>query len=78
MKGLPRWRPWRHTAADRERDLPQRLRQDLDRALALTDDASRRTAVEQVVQETIAGTYGRTFQQWAENVARRSHPDDFA
>jgi hypothetical protein len=75
MKGLPGWRPWRRTTADRERDMPRQLRQDLDRALTLADDTARRTAVEQIVQDTTAGTHGRACQQWAENTARRATTD---
>jgi hypothetical protein len=56
----------RRTPADAERDAPRRLRNDLDRALSLTDETARRTAVDQVVQGIAEGRYGRTFQRQAE------------
>ncbi|MFC5219626.1 hypothetical protein [Streptomyces coerulescens] len=59
--------------------MPQRLRQDLDQALALRDDAARRAAVDRVVQGITAGTYGPAFQRQTESVAARHRaPSDLA
>ncbi|MFF6979263.1 hypothetical protein ACFZAV_16305 [Streptomyces sp. NPDC008343] len=63
----------RRIAAAKARSMPQRLRQDLQQALALRDDADRRTAVDRVVQGITKGTYGTTFQRQADNAARRRH-----
>lgn len=78
MKGAFGKRTWRRTAARRERGMPQRLRQDLDEALALTDDAARRVAVDRVVQGLTDGTYGRAFQRHTEAAARGCRPSDMA
>lgn len=61
----------RRTPADAERDAPRRLRNDLDRALSLTDETARRTAVDQVVQGMAEGRYGRTFQGQARRQAQQ-------
>ncbi|MFD5840946.1 hypothetical protein [Streptomyces chartreusis] len=61
----------RRVAAAEARSMPQRLRKDLDQALALTDDADRRAAVDRVVQGITKGTYGPTFQRQAESAAMR-------
>ncbi|MEU8756683.1 hypothetical protein AB0C88_40020 [Streptomyces chartreusis] len=61
----------RRVAAAETRSMPQRLRKDLDQALALTDDADRRAAVDRVVQEITKGTYGPAFQRQAESAAMR-------
>ncbi|MGI5413853.1 hypothetical protein ACQEV9_44510 [Streptomyces chartreusis] len=61
----------RRVAAAEARSMPQRLRQDLDQALALRDDADRRAAVDRVVQGITKGTYGTTFQRQAESAAMR-------
>ncbi|MER6675214.1 hypothetical protein [Streptomyces sp. NPDC000983] len=45
--------------------MPRRLRQDLDRALALPDGAARRTAVDRVVRGITAGAYGPGFRRRA-------------
>ncbi|WP_432197132.1 hypothetical protein [Streptomyces sp. bgisy027] len=61
----------RRVAAAGTRSMPQRLRADLDEALALRDDADRRTAVDRVVRGIAEGTYGATFQRPAASAARR-------
>ncbi|MGW4537353.1 hypothetical protein ACWEOP_05650 [Streptomyces chartreusis] len=61
----------RRVATARARSMPQRLRQDLDQALALKDDADRRAAVDRVVQGITKGTYGAGFQRQAENATMR-------
>ncbi|MFJ9752499.1 hypothetical protein [Streptomyces chartreusis] len=61
----------RRVAAAEARSMPQRLRQDLDQALALRDDADRRAAVDRVVQGITNGAYGSAFQRQAENAAMR-------
>jgi len=67
----------RHGAvADRERGMPRRLRQDLGQALALSDDAARRSAVDRVVRGIADGTYGTGFRRRAMSATDRSRPDD--
>ncbi|MEU6306196.1 hypothetical protein [Streptomyces chartreusis] len=61
----------RRVATARARSMPQRLRQDLDHALALKNDADRRAAVDRVIQGITKGTYGAAFQRQAENAAVR-------
>ncbi|MGW4757219.1 hypothetical protein [Streptomyces chartreusis] len=61
----------RRVATTRARSMPQRLRQDLDQALALRDDADRRAAVDRVVQGIAKGTYGATFQRQSESTTMR-------
>lgn len=61
----------RRGAAAEARSMPQRLRQDLDQALALTDAADRRAAVDRVVQGITNGTYGAAFQRQADSAAMR-------
>ncbi|MGW4873831.1 hypothetical protein [Streptomyces chartreusis] len=61
----------RRVAPARARSMPQRLRQDLDHALALKDDGDRRAAVDRVVQGIAKGTYGATFQRHSESAAIR-------
>ncbi|MFE4582590.1 hypothetical protein [Streptomyces chartreusis] len=51
--------------------MPQRLRQDLDQALALRDDTDRRAAVDRVVQGIAKGAYGATFQRQSESAVMR-------
>ncbi|PWI14438.1 hypothetical protein DI272_09940 [Streptomyces sp. Act143] len=63
-------------AADREQGMPRRLRQDLDRALALSDDAARRAAVDRVVRGIADGTYGTGFRRGAMGAADHNRPDD--
>ncbi|MFG1664092.1 hypothetical protein [Streptomyces sp. Y7] len=65
----------RRTTAAKERSMPRRLRQDLDQALALTDDTERRAAVDRVVQGITEGTYGSTFQRRAKSAATRNAAD---
>ncbi|MFC8244703.1 hypothetical protein [Streptomyces chartreusis] len=61
----------RRGAVAEARSMPQRLRQDLDHALALTDEADRRAAVDRVVRGITKGTYGAAFQRQAEGEAMR-------
>ncbi|MGW1364460.1 hypothetical protein ACWCQP_44530 [Streptomyces chartreusis] len=61
----------RRVATARARSMPLRLRQDLDQALALRDDADRRAAVDRVVQGITKGIYGAAFQRESENAAMR-------
>ncbi|MCL6667904.1 hypothetical protein [Streptomyces panaciradicis] len=72
MGGRLRRPTWRRTTSGPERDAPRRLRDDLDQALSLADDAARRTAVDGVVQGIAEGRYGPGFQRRAEGTPARA------
>ncbi|MEU9394512.1 hypothetical protein AB0D86_31525 [Streptomyces sp. NPDC048324] len=72
MGGRLRRPTWRRTTNGPERDAPRRLRDDLDRALSLADDAARRAAVDGVVRGITEGRYGRGFQRQAERAPSRT------
>ncbi|MCI3276683.1 hypothetical protein [Streptomyces cylindrosporus] len=65
----------RTVAGDQERDMPRQLLQDLEQALELTDETTRRAAVDRVVRGIADGTYGTGFRRRALNAADRSRPD---
>ncbi|MFJ9118875.1 hypothetical protein ACIRJO_25370 [Streptomyces sp. NPDC102394] len=72
MGGRLRRPTWRRTTDGPERDAPRRLRDDLDQALSLADDAARRTAVDGVVRGIAEGRYGPGFQRRAEGAPARA------
>ncbi|MFJ9724849.1 hypothetical protein ACIRP3_19075 [Streptomyces sp. NPDC101209] len=72
MVGRLRRPTWRRTTNGPERDVPRRLRDDIDQALSLADGAARRAAVDGVVRGITEGRYGSGFQRRAEGAQART------